>query len=98
MNAKFIFIIIKYQILIFSLFFFFYIYIYKDSDSFLDHSDLEDIDLDYLDSVAIAPFNLSTMNDETRRSLKRIHERTLELEQERRGKFINEKYYILLSL
>ena len=57
----------------------------SDFLALFDNSDFEDIDLDYLDSAALAPFTSTTMSDETRRNLRRIQERTMELERERRG-------------
>lgn len=66
-----------------------YYYNYKDKKSdflsLFDNTTLDDIDLlDYSETLALEPIS-STMNDETRKNLRRIQDRTLQLEKERRG-------------
>ncbi len=57
----------------------------NDFLSLFDNSYLDDsIDLDYLEAHN-QPLATTTMNEDTRRNLRRIQEKTVELEKERRG-------------
>lgn len=57
----------------------------NDFLSLFDNSYLDDsIDIDFLETRN-QPLATTTMNEDTRRNLRRIQEKTVELEKERRG-------------
>lgn len=61
----------------------------NDFLSLFENSEFDDLDIDYLDTISFtapsAPSKGTNMNNDARKNLQRINDKTIQLEKDRRG-------------